>query len=257
MGRNAAQETDTEEGGRRGFLLARRRSLAHRELLRRRLRLRGHVAGGVPRGPQDLRRIDLDHARVLRLRHLLLAAPRGLVRALQVLQAIRDQRLLHYAPERCPAVHRAFLRVPLEVPLRPNRGPVARLRLRCWLLDEHPRRGDRAWAASAPAGDLRSGLRRRPARVRPAVPASLRPARHARAQRVREVEDTRGDTGLLADDRGRGDLHRYRRPRRGSRGLLGGVQLSAALPCAADQQLPHALAQKEKTVTLLISPTPR
>jgi hypothetical protein len=44
------------------------------------------------------------------------------------LQAVRDQRFLHHAPERRPAVHRAFLRVFPEVPLRAGCGLVARLR---------------------------------------------------------------------------------------------------------------------------------
>src|SRR5215204_1051386 len=84
-----------------------------------------------------------------------------------------------------------------------------------------------------------------------AVPAGPRLARRTRARRVREIEDTRGDTGLPAGDGSRTDLHGSRRPRRGESGLLGGVRLPAALPGAEDQQLPDGLTQEEKPARLL------
>src|SRR5438270_280576 len=107
IGRSAARKVVEKANRRRGgLLLARRGSLAYLGLFRLRLRLRGHAAGGVPAGPQYLRRAARNHAGVLRLRDLLFAAPRGVVRALQVLQAIRAwQGLLHHAPERRPVIH--------------------------------------------------------------------------------------------------------------------------------------------------------
>src|SRR5918997_847025 len=78
--RDATRKVGAKPGRRRGWvLLEGRGGLAHRGLLRRRLRLCGNAPGGFPGRPRHLRRTACDHAGVLRLRHLLLAAGRGVV----------------------------------------------------------------------------------------------------------------------------------------------------------------------------------
>src|SRR5437660_3052066 len=65
------------------------RSVAHRGLQRRHLRLRHLAAGGLARSAEDLRANDGDASRFPAVRDLLLALHRYLVRAPSLLQTVR------------------------------------------------------------------------------------------------------------------------------------------------------------------------
>src|ERR687894_157773 len=112
-----------EAGGRRRLPSARSRRLAHRRILGRRLRLRDHAPRGVPGGPTDLRRVARGDAGLLRVRDLLRPPPLRVVRALQVLQALRLEGPSDLVAELGATVPGALLRLSTEVRLYPVDGP--------------------------------------------------------------------------------------------------------------------------------------
>src|ERR687897_216570 len=231
-----ARGVSAEAGRRGGLPLARGGRLAHRRVLRCCLRVRGNTPGGLFRGPQDLRRAARDHAWIRRVRDLLLPSSHSVVRALQVLQALRPEGLLDRGLERGAALPRSHVRLPLEVPLYlADRGAVRLCR----------ERDDRSVPVPAVTGHLRCRLRRHPARIRTDVPAGLLAARHPGTRRTRAVGDARGDPELPPEHLGRACLGGHRRTRWGWMDLLGRVRLLAGLPTAGDQRSRYGHPQEE------------
>src|SRR5215210_4883176 len=204
---------------------------------RRRLRLRGHAPCGFSGGSQDLRRASRGHAGLLRVRDLLRPAPLRVVRALQVLQALRLEGPPDLMAELGATVPGALLRLSTEVRLYPVDGPAVRL------LRE---RDDRGVPGSALDAHLRRRLRRHPARVRADVPEGLLAARYPGTRRTRAFDYARRNPGLPAQRGGRAGLDSHRRLRRCRNGVPGGVYLPPDLPSTDDQRPRYGFSQEEE-----------
>src|SRR3954452_17099568 len=97
----------------------RARSVAHRGLQRRDLRLRNIAARGLARSAENVRADAGDAARIPAVRDLFLALRRHLVRAPSLLQAVRAAGQNDDVPEHAAAVRDPLLRLSAEIRLYP------------------------------------------------------------------------------------------------------------------------------------------
>src|SRR5918992_5543844 len=232
-----ARRVGAEAGRRGGLPLARGGRFAYRGFHGRRLRLRGDAPRGLSGGSKNFRRASRGHARLLRLRDLLRPTPLRVVRALQVLQALRLEGPPDLVAKFGSALPGALLRLPTEVPLYIVDGPAVRL---------FRERDDRGVPGSALDAHLQRRLRHHPARVRADVLEGLLAARYPGTRPTRAFDYARRNPGLPAQRGGRAGLDRHRHLRRCWSGVPGGGRLPPGLPSADDQRPRYGISQEDE-----------